>query len=322
MQSWDVLEEAGELTRRGQPFALATVVWRQGPSSGQQGSRAIITAGGDLHGWIGGACAEPVVIREARQVITEGVPRLLLLGTPEQFASKTEAGGAVPDGMTFVPISCQSEGALEVYIEPMLPAPHLVIVGRSPMVTTLADLCRALGWRTTVLDRGAFSTADATVSSMVVVATQGHGDEDAVEQAVAAHPAYLGLVGSAKRGAAVLGYLADRGVPQDQLDRVRVPAGLDLGRTSHREIAVAILAELVQLRASGVLVPGTSETGGAREAEQTAAESVDPVCGMTVRADASSYPLEHEGATYYFCCAGCRRSFQENPAAYLKESRC
>jgi xanthine dehydrogenase accessory factor len=352
MQGWDVLEEAGELTRRGQPFALATVVWRQGPSSGQQGSRAIITAGGDLHGWIGGACAEPVVIREARQVITEGVPRLLLLGTPEQFASKTEVGGTVPDGMTFVPISCQSEGALEVYIEPMLPAPHLVVVGRSPMVRTLADLSRALGWRTTVRDRGAFSTADATGSSMVVVATQGHGDEDAVEQAVAAGPAYLGLVGSAKRGAAVLGYLADRGVPQDQLDRVRVPAGLDLGRTSHREIAVAILAELVQLRASGDLtvtgsaagafpaeggraegvsppggeVTGTGGSGGSPPDEQSGGspprESTDPVCGMTVAADPSSYPLEHEGATYYFCCVGCRRSFQENPAAYLKESRC
>ena len=153
--------------------------------------------------------------------------------------------------MTVVPIACQSEGALEVYIEPVLPAPHLVVVGRSPMVQTLADLSRALGWRTTVLDRGAFSAADADENSMVVVATQGHGDEDAVEQAVAAHPAYLGLVGSAKRGAAVLGYLADRGVPQDQLDRVHVPAGLDLGRTSHREIAVAILAELVQLRAVG-----------------------------------------------------------------------
>ena len=153
--------------------------------------------------------------------------------------------------MTFVPIACQSEGALEVYIEPVLPAPHLVIVGRSPMVATLADLSRTLGWRTTVLDRGAFSAADADESSMVVVATQGHGDEDAVEQAAAARPAYLGLVGSAKRGAAVLGYLKDRGVPQEQLGRVRVPAGLDLGRTSHREIAVAILAELVQLRASG-----------------------------------------------------------------------
>src|ERR1700722_15628075 len=316
MHSFDVLEEAGELTRRGQPFALATVVWRQAPSSGQQGSRAIITASGDLHGWIGGACAEPVVIREARQVITEGVPRLLLLGTRDQF------GAAVPDGMTVVPIACQSEGALEVYIEPVLPAPHLVIVGRSPMVETLADLSRALGWRTTVVDRGAFSAADADESSMVVVATQGHGDEEAVEQAVAAGPAYLGLVGSAKRGAGVLGYLAERGVPQDQLDRVRVPAGLDLGRTTHREIAVAILAELVQLRASGGLAAGTAETGGAPEAEQAAAESVDPVCGMTVRADASSYPLEHEGVTYYFCCAGCRRSFQENPAAYLKESRC
>ena len=246
--------------------------------------------------------------------------------------------------MTFVPIACQSEGALEVYIEPVLPAPHLVVVGRSPMVTTLADLSRALGWRTTVLDRGAFSTADADESSMVVVATQGHGDEDAVEQAVAARPAYLGLVGSAKRGAAVLGYLADRGVPQDQLDRVRVPAGLDLGRTSHREIAVAILAELVQLRASGELlaVSAVGSGAGAVPGEGGRAEGVsppsrelaggsggsppranrDPVCGMTVAADPSSYPLEHEGVTYYFCCAGCRRSFQENPAAYLKESRC
>src|SRR5580692_591263 len=145
MEGLDVLAEMGELTRRGQAFALATVVWRQGPSSSQPGSRAIITAAGDLHGWIGGACAEPVVIREAQQVITEGVPRLLLLGTRDQF------GAAVPDGMTVVPIACQSEGALEVYIEPVLPAPHLVIVGRSPMVETLADLSRALGWRTTVV---------------------------------------------------------------------------------------------------------------------------------------------------------------------------
>src|SRR6202035_3947406 len=145
MEGWGVLEQAGELTRRGEAFALATVVWRQGPSSGQQGSRAIITASGELHGWIGGACGEPVVIREARQVITEGVPRLLLLGTSEQF------GAAVPDGIAVVPISCQSEGALEVYIEPVLPTPHLVVVGRSPMANTLAALARALGWRTELI---------------------------------------------------------------------------------------------------------------------------------------------------------------------------
>jgi xanthine dehydrogenase accessory factor len=318
MEGWAVLEQAAELTRSGQAFALATVVWRQGPSSGQQGSRAIITASGELHGWIGGACAEPVVIREARQVITEGVSRLLLLGTSEQF------GAAVPEGIAVVPISCQSEGALEVYIEPVLPTPHLVVVGRSPMAHTLADLAQALGWRAALIDGPDFSAADANERSMVVIATQGHGDEEAVEQAVAARPAYLGLVGSSRRGASVLGYLAERGVPQDQLDRVRVPVGLDLGRTSHREIAVAILAELVQLRASGTLGgAGSTQLSGRAAGQAEPAEAVDPVCGMTVTADSSGHPLEHEGVTYYFCCAGCRREFEKDPAANVKkETRC
>jgi xanthine dehydrogenase accessory factor len=310
-----ILEEAGELTRRGQAFALATVVWRQGPSSGQQGSRAIITAAGDLRGWIGGACAEPVVIREAREVIAEGVPRLLLLGAPEQFG-----GRDLPDGMTLVPISCQSEGALEVYIEPVLPAPHLVIVGRSPMVGTLADLAQALGWRTAVRDGAEFSAADADEASMVVVATQGHGDEEAVEQAVAAQPAYLGLVGSAKRGAAVLGYLADRGVPQDQLDRVHVPAGLDLGPTAHREIAVSILAELVKLRAAGEIAPQASQA-----TTPATQDALDPVCGMTVTPGPAAHRVEHESVMYYFCGAGCRQSFERDPGAYLSrktETRC
>ena len=132
MNGLGMLEEVGELARSGQAFALATVVWRQGPSSSKQGSRAIITADGELHGWIGGACAEPVVIREARQVIADGHARLLLLGSPDQF------GGAVPEGMTVVPISCQSEGALEIYIEPVLPVPHLVIVGSSPSAVMMA----------------------------------------------------------------------------------------------------------------------------------------------------------------------------------------
>jgi xanthine dehydrogenase accessory factor len=321
MHGWDVLEQAGELARRGQAFALATVVWRQGPSSSQHGARAIITAEGELHGWIGGACAEPVVIREARQVIANGTPRLLLLGSPEQF------GGAIPEGMTVVPISCQSEGALEVYIEPVVPAPHLVIVGDSPMTHTLADFARALGWRTDLVAGKDFQAAGVEERSMVVVATQGHGDEEAVEQAVAARPAYLGLVGSSRRGAAVLGYLADRGVPAGQLDRVRVPAGLDLGHTTHQEIAVAILAELVQLRASGAL-PSTGPAGHVPAASGHAVLDerpvvADPVCGMTVPAGPEGRPVEHDGVTYYFCSPGCRAAFERDPAAYVeKETRC
>jgi xanthine dehydrogenase accessory factor len=335
MDGWGVLERASELARQGQAFALATVVWRQGPSSGQLGSRAIITADGEVHGWIGGACAEPVVMREARQVIADGEPRLLLLGTPDQF------GQTVPEGMTVVPIACQSEGALEVFIEPVQPAPRLVVVGRSPMAQTLADLAGALGWRTVLVDGREFSAADADEGSMVVVATQGHDDEEAMEQALAARPAYLGLVASERRGAAVLGYLKDRGVPGNQLDRVKVPAGLDLGRTSHREIAVAVLAELVQLRAAGEIGGGPAGAGvtsagmagasgaHAGHAERAApgagqvAEALDPVCGMTVVAGESSYPLEHDGVTYYFCQAGCRRAFEADPAAYVKKgTRC
>ena len=319
MEGLDVLAEMGELTRRGQAFALATVVWRQGPSSSQPGSRAIITAEGELHGWIGGACAEPVVIREAQQVIAEGTARLLLLGTPDQF------GQAVPDGMTVVPISCQSEGALEIYIEPVMPVPHLVVVGSSPMAQTLAGLAVALGWRTDLVPGQDFAAESADERSMIVVATQGHDDEDVLERAAQARPAYLGLVGSRRRGAAVLGYLAERGVPQEQLDRVRVPAGLDLGKTTHKEIAVAILAELVQLRASGAMArpKGSAKAGHVEAAEQRSKAEQDPVCGMTVAATAASRPLRHDGVDYYFCCAGCRRAFEEDPDAYVKkETRC
>jgi xanthine dehydrogenase accessory factor len=311
MDAWQVIEQAAALAQRGEAVALATVVWRQGPSSGQLGSRAIITASGEVHGWIGGACAEPSVINQAREVIAAGSPRLLLLGTTGKF------GGAIAEGMTVVPIACQSEGALEVYIEPVRPVPRLVVVGRSPMAHALADLARGIGWRSDLLDWTAFSADDADERSMVVVATQGHGDEEAVEQAIAARPVYLGLVGSRKRGAAVLGYLAERGVAKDQLDRVRVPAGLDLGKTTHVEIAVAILAELVQLRAAGEL--------GARQQEEEPepAEAVDPVCGMTVATGKAGRPLELDGVTYYFCSAGCRREFRSDPASYaLKETRC
>ena len=315
----DILEQAAEMSRRGEACALATVVWRHGQSSSQPGSRAIITADGGLHGWIGGACAEPAVIREAQHVIRSGTARLLLLGDPAQF------GGAVPDGMAVVPISCQSDGALEVYIEPVVPVPHLVVVGRSPMARTLVSMAQSLGWRASLIDGPDFAASDVDERSMVVVATQGHHDESMLERAVAARPAYIGLVGSRTRGAAVLGYLADRGVPQEYLDRVRVPAGLDLGSTTHPEIAVAILAELVQLRAAGALTvsaPSAAAGAGASSTAQ-AAQPTDPVCGMTVTAGPGALRMEYDDRSYYFCSAGCLQAFAADPVSYVKkDARC
>ena len=196
--------------------------------------------------------------------------------------------------------------------------PHLVIVGGSPMTRTLAELARALDWSTDLVSTEDFRAGSASERSMVIVATQGHGDEDMIERAVAMNPAYLGLVASRRRGEAVLGYLAERGVPKDQLDKVHAPAGLDLGKTTHEEMAVAILAELVQLRASGAFTdvpaprvarPGRAATGrGGRPGLR------DDGHGGRVGACRSSTTRR----TYYFCCAGCRRTFEENPDAYIK----
>lgn len=309
-EAWRIFEMASELAAKGEKFALATVVWRQGPSSGQQGARAIITADGEIHGWIGGACAEPVVIREGQRIIAEGEPQVVLLGSPEDF-------GHVPEGMVSVPMACQSEGALQVYIEPVLSNPRLLVVGRSPMATTLVDLASVLGWRAELIDSNDFTAAQADSNSIVIVATQGHDDEDALERAVGANPAFVGLVASHKRGEAVLGYLADRGVPQEQLEQVRVPVGLDLGHTSHSEIAVAVLAELVALKGKGDLTPARE---GAIDESAPPKTAIDLVCGMTVSADETSRPLEFHGTTYYFCAPGCRTAFEKDPERYIEES--
>jgi xanthine dehydrogenase accessory factor len=316
----EVLSLAADLSRRGEPFVLATVVWRRAPSSGKEGSTALITADRRVRGWLGGACAEPTVIRESLKALEEGTPRLLFLGPPEELAARGR------DGVVTVPIACQSEGALEVYVEPVLPQPHLVVIGRSPAVGTLASMADALGWRTVVVDEGGtaedypnadrvftsldLSEADVTERSVIVVATQGHYDEAALETALATPAAYVGLVASARRAGAVLGYLRDRGVSHAQLARVHAPAGLDLGKVAHEEIAVAILAELVRERAEGNLA-------AAEPAEVPTHEAIDPVCGMTVDVASAVYRSTFEDTTYYFCSAGCLSRFEQDPARFV-----
>jgi xanthine dehydrogenase accessory factor len=307
LDSWAVLSKAVELAKLGEDFVLATVVWRQGPSSGQHGSRAIVMASGEIHGWIGGACAEPVLLREAQRALADRKPRLLMLGESEQL-------GAIAEGITQIAISCQSDGALQIYLEPVQITPHLVVVGRSPMAHTLHDLAVSLDWRAEIIDGTDFSSADFDARSLVVIATQGHGDEELTEVAIAGKPAYVGLVASRRRGEAVLGYLADKGIAQDLLENVRVPAGLDLGHTNHREMAVAVLAQLVQLRAAGKIVTSSA---------MTTKLAVDPICGMTVNADRTSQVVEFNGVTYFFCCSGCRDTFAKDPIAHVsKEARC
>jgi xanthine dehydrogenase accessory factor len=292
----DVLSLAADLRSSGKPFALATVTWRQGPSSGKGGSKAVIRPDGSVTGWIGGACARPTVVREALASIEDGKSRLLSLGTAETR----------PD-VVRVPMACASEGAMEVYVEPILPAPDMHIIGSSPMTETLASLANTLGWRVSLLDEPSFG--DLTEASMVVIATQGDFDEPAVEAALATPARYVGLVASEKRAAGVMEWLRSRGTGEEALSRVRSPAGLDLGPVEHDEIAVAILAELVALRAAG----------GFTESLQVhrPATAIDPVCEMTVDIATARFVSEHGGVNYYFCAAGCQRAFESNPGSFL-----
>jgi xanthine dehydrogenase accessory factor len=310
-----VMERAVELTNSGESFVMATVVWRQGPSSGQSGSRAIITSDGKLHGWIGGACAEPVLIREAKKVMESGKAQLVWLGQEADFL-----GMHVPDGVLTVPMACQSEGALQIYVEPVNASPQVTIVGRSPMAITLQQLIEVMNWRVQILDFAEFTTSMVNSSSVVIIATQGHGDEEATETALPAEPVYLGVVASRKRGAAVLSYLEDRGFSKSQIDTVNLPAGLDLGHTTHREMAVSILAQLVQLRAAGSLTR-KSTPNLLQMAQPT--EVIDLVCKMTVAAEKSNRPFDYQGTTYYFCAPGCRTAFEKDPSSFInQEAKC
>ena len=284
-----VLVQAGRLAAEGRPFVLATVAAVRRPASARIGDRAIVTADGTLVGWVGGACSEPAVVREALRAIAEGTTRLLRICPP----GSSEGG----EGVVVAESSCASEGMVEVLIEPQLPQLLLAVVGDSPAAVTLRELAAAIGWRVTGDLAGG---ADA-----VVVATMGRGDTEALDAALATPAGYVGLVASARRAAVELATLRERGMDEETLARVRSPAGLDLGPLTQPEIAVAVLAELV----------AWSHRRGPVGALPV--EALDPVCGMTVAVGMDTPSVEHEGLTYWFCCPGCRSRFAADPASFL-----
>jgi xanthine dehydrogenase accessory factor len=287
-----VLEEAARLEAAGEPYALATVVRVRRPASTRCGDRAVVHGDGTLLGWIGGACSEPVVVREALRALAAGEPQLVRIGPP---------GTPGGDADVVAENSCASQGTVEVLIEPGNAMPALAVIGDSPAALALADLAGRVGWRVT---RSLVPGVAA-----VVVAAMGRGDEDALAQALEGGASYVGLVASTRRAAAVLAELRARGVGEEQLARVRSPAGLDLGPLRQEEIAVAILAELVAWRHTRADATPTA----------AAAEAVDPVCGMTVVVAPSTETHAVGGVSYYFCCPGCRSRFAADPARYLDD---
>jgi xanthine dehydrogenase accessory factor len=308
----EFMYKAAELRGRDDAFVVAIVVRSEAPISGKAGDKAIIHPDGRIWGWIGGACSQPLVIQEAMKALSTGAPRLIRI-SPSPDASAQE--GVVDYTMT-----CHSGGSLDIYIEPVLPKPQLLILGRSLVAQTLARLAQAIDFRVTVAAPGAtrdnFPTANAvydrldlsqvrfTGRTFIVVATQGESDEEALEQALAHESPYVAFVVSKTKREKVYEHLRGKGVGDDRLQRVRAPAGLAIGAVSPEEIAVSILAEVIQA--------GRKMATQAEPELKIADEVRDPVCGMTVDPARSKHKTELEGETYYFCCVRCKQTFEES----------
>jgi len=317
----ELLTLASTLAAREEPFALVTVVRREAPSSVRVGDAALVTGDGKYHGWVGGGCTQSTVVREALRAIANGEPRLLSL-CPEP-ASEQRTGVAA------FPITCASGGTVDLYVEPVIPVPRLVLFGTSPAARALARIGHAMGYRVNIVDpdadAAAFPEAERVLTAItfeavppgafVLVATMSERDLDAIEASLRSAPAYLGLIASRTRFADMREALLQRGVPVNALQHISAPAGLDIGARAPEEIAVSIMAQMIERRRTSAQLRTDRSPPPAGGADQ-AVEAIDPVCGMTVAVAGARHSADVDGRRYYFCCAGCRTTFVSDPSRY------
>jgi xanthine dehydrogenase accessory factor len=314
------------------PFAVATVVAYKSPQSAKPGAKAIIKADGSIDGWIGGGCVQPIVIREALKALQTGKARLISISPDDERGDWK--------GVESYRMTCEGGGSLEVFIEPVLPKPELMIVGNSPIAQILAGLGKLLDFQVTVVDPAAssdrFPEAEILLTdlaevgprinagSYVVVATMGNGDQEGIEAVSGSRPKYLGLIASKEKAEGLFKYLREKGLPAEDLDQFKYPAGLQLGGETLSEIALSVMAEITNVRravtrsvgALPVVQPTESPSAALKP---DAAEARDPICGMVVAKEGARYKSEFQGRTVYFCCLKCKETFDRSPelvAAY------
>ncbi|HET7218657.1 MAG TPA: XdhC family protein [Vicinamibacterales bacterium] len=332
MRDW--YDKVLALRREGRSFATATVVGRRAPVSAHLGDRAIVYADGRMEGFIGGACSREIVRKQALDAIRTRRARLVSIRPDAASAAATDPEHVV------VAMTCVSEGAVEVYVEPDLRPRRIVVVGATPVADALArtavtldyDVVRvvdahevrdleaqaaALGYTIAPLESLDASLKEGGPTTVAVVASQGHYDEQALETILRRGAAYVGLLASRTRGSAVKGWLSERGAPA--VDSVRNPAGLDLGARTAPEVALSILAEIVQCRPDQAAEsePAAQASGEIPRAAAVAVSAIDPVCHMDVDVATARHTAEINGTRYYFCCAQCQSTFVKDPDRYL-----
>ncbi len=295
----DIARTAADLALQGRPYVLATVVRAEAPASVRPGAKAIIHPDGRVEGWIGGSCSEPNVVRHARHALLTGETELLRIG-PEDLEP--------PRGVTGLTTTCPSGGTVDIFLEPMVPTPQLVVLGHTPVAHAVAAIGEAIGHRVVLIDgrSGTIDLAAIDQGANVVVASMGHYDEDALAAALEREPSSVSLIASERRALAALELLRARGVSEERIATIDTRPGVELGEVTQEEIALAVVAGVVQKLRSRV-------EGGPRTA-------IDPTSGSEIIVDDTTPSAVHEGVTYYFTCNGCRGRFLADPTKFVSTS--
>jgi xanthine dehydrogenase accessory factor len=324
----DLSRRSRELAAAREPFVTATVVRAQHPTSVLPGSVALILADGTIEGFVGGACAEQSVKAQSVAALESGEPVLLrILPDPEQPSAEGRA--AKPEeGVVTVRNPCLSGGAIDIFLEPLLRPPRVVVVGETPTGAALARIGEELGLDVVFSDGHEPEPAHDDLG--LIVAAHGRDELHALRRGLELNVPYVGLVASDRRGAGVMANLRADGVADGLLERIDVPAGMPIGSHTAGEIAVSILAKVVSVRrGADTTAAGTATAPGAvdgasevpepelRAAPSSSPLAVDPICGMTVAAVESTPSVQRDGKTVYFCSEGCRAKFEAGEHASL-----
>jgi len=306
---------AQELTEQGAVFVTATVVRVEHPTSAKPGNVALVHEDGSIEGFVGGVCAQNSVRLYSLKAIERGEPLLLRIlpdgpGGASEDEATVDAGQEIAhdEGSVTVQNPCLSGGAIEVFLEPFLPAPRVIVAGDTPIAAALRRLAPELGLEAVgAVGRDSGAPAPSGEDLALVVAAHGRDELAILRAGLEAGVRYVGLVASRKRGAAVLDVLRDEGVADELLERIETPAGLDIGALSPSEIALSILARVIEERRRG---HAPARAAASPLPETTPITAIDPICGMTVVTCADTPSVERDGETYYFCCEGCKSAFE------------
>ncbi len=301
---------AQELAAQGTSFVTATVVRARRPTNVQAGNVALVLADGTIEGFIGGVCTQHSVRVCSLQAIETG-EALLLRIVPDGPVAETDLTGreiSNEEGAVTVENTCLSGGEIEIFLEPVLPAPRVLVVGDSPIAAAVRSLGAELGLEVVAVEGGAPEPAPGDLA--LVVATHGRDEMHTLRRALEHGVPYVGLVASPKRGAGVLADLRVDGVPEEHLELIDVPAGIDIGARTPAEIALTILAAIVAVRRGERIAAPDRPHVPAPASSAAPPIAVDPICGMTVAAVPGTPSTELDGETVYFCCEGCKAKFE------------